>query len=92
MPKTARERIANPRAGTALAPQSGMPRECVPRMSKVIVFVTLSVTNVKGIVSVYVTPVAGTKVSPVTCTQLVGRVRSPAEFVIDASADQIFVE
>ena len=36
--------------------------------------------------------VAGTKVSPVTCTQLVCGVRSPAKFVIDASADQIFVE
>ncbi len=31
MPKAARERIANPRAGAALAPHSGLPPEGVPR-------------------------------------------------------------
>jgi hypothetical protein len=33
-PEAARVRGANPPAGTALAPQSGMPRDSVPRMSK----------------------------------------------------------
>ena len=37
MPKAARERSANPRAGAALAPLSGVPSRRRPRMSKVIV-------------------------------------------------------
>ena len=37
MPGTARERFANPRAGAALAPLSGVPSRRRPRMSKVIV-------------------------------------------------------
>jgi hypothetical protein len=36
MPRAARERSANPPAGTALAPRSGVPREHVPWMSEVV--------------------------------------------------------
>ena len=35
MPEAARERIANPRAGTALAPSSGLPRGSRPLRSEI---------------------------------------------------------
>jgi hypothetical protein len=47
MPKAARERTANPRAGTALAPCSGVPREHVPSVSEILGNVTGMVTSVK---------------------------------------------
>ena len=46
-PRAARERSASPRAGTALAPPTKVPSRRRPRMSKVIAYVTLSVTTVK---------------------------------------------
>jgi hypothetical protein len=46
MPEAARERIANPRAGAALAPHSGMPSGKRPTPSEMIFHVTYSVTNV----------------------------------------------
>ena len=48
MPEAARERIANPHAGTALAPSSGLPPEAVPYVSEFVMFVTEKVTNVKS--------------------------------------------
>jgi hypothetical protein len=47
MPKADRERTANPRAGTALAPCSGVPREHVPSVSEILGNVTGMVTRVK---------------------------------------------
>jgi hypothetical protein len=48
MPETARERIANPPAGTALAPHSGQPSGKRPSVSELYLNVTISVTNVNG--------------------------------------------
>jgi hypothetical protein len=44
-PRAARERSASPRAGTALAPPTKVPSRRRPRMSKLIAYVTLSVTT-----------------------------------------------
>ena len=48
MPEAARERIANPRAGAALAPHSGQPSGKRPSVSELMRYVTILVTNVNG--------------------------------------------
>jgi hypothetical protein len=55
-PEAARERFAKPRAGTALAPQTGSHPECALRMSEILWVVTEMVTVVNNSVAILVPP------------------------------------
>ena len=57
MPKAARERIANPRAGTALAPPFGLASREAPLDERDGRLVTEMGTDVKGNVAAFVTGV-----------------------------------